>query len=561
MARKLFISILGASVYETCRYVQGNFHSTETRFIQQATLELIGKKEPWTEQDRICILLTDRAQHSNWDKAIAERIDSHTKANIPYEGLESTLQRMGLPTQVAPIPIPDGKNEEEMWKIFQTAFDLMEEGDEVYFDLTHSFRYLSMLILVLGNYAKFLKNVHIAHISYGNYEARTDMGAPIVDLLPLTMLQDWTFAAADFLQNGYVEKMSELASNSIKILQRNEATRTEANKRLADFVSSLKSLVDERQTCRGMHISEGDTLDDLRVRSEKIEAIVIKPLEPIIKKVVATMPVSGDSLTNCLHAAQWCYDNHLYQQAVTILQEGVVTFFCERHGIRKDNEAERGIVNSAFVIKFKVLPPALWVVKDADKEKLIEMLHDVLIEQPIVYQTFDTLSKVRNDYNHSGYRSNPKPLKTKSIKDNIAKALNNFSICLTREYEEQANQRSTFVNLSNHPSDKWDETQLTAARQYGEIKDLPFPDISVDLDNKKLDKLVEKTLGKIYQTAYPAREITIHIMGEMTFTFRLVEKLKAAGIRCVASTSERVVQELSDGRKVVQFSFVRFREY
>lgn len=271
MARKLFISILGASIYETCRYVQGNFHSTETRFIQQATFELIGKKEPWTEQDRICILLTDRAQHSNWDKAIAERIDSHTKANIPYEGLESTLQRMGLPTQVAPIPIPDGKNEEEMWKIFQTAFDLMEEGDEVYFDLTHSFRYLSMLILVLGNYAKFLKNVHITHISYGNYEARTDMGAPIVDLLPLTMLQDWTFAAADFLQNGYVEKMSELASNSIKILQRNEATRTEANKRLADFVSSLKSLVDERQTCRGMHISEGDTLDDLRVRSEKLK--------------------------------------------------------------------------------------------------------------------------------------------------------------------------------------------------------------------------------------------------------------------------------------------------
>lgn len=83
MARKLFISILGASVYETCRYVQGNFNSTETRFIQQATLELIGKKEPWTEQDKICILLTDRAQHSNWDKAIAERIDSHTKANIP----------------------------------------------------------------------------------------------------------------------------------------------------------------------------------------------------------------------------------------------------------------------------------------------------------------------------------------------------------------------------------------------------------------------------------------------------------------------------------------------
>ena len=50
-------------------------------------------------------------------------------------------------------------------------------------------------------------------------------------------------------------------------------------------------------------------------------------------------------------------------------------------------------------------------------------------------------------------------------------------------------------------------------------------------------------------------------MGEMTLTFRIVELLKAQGIRCVASTTERIVTDLTDNRKETQFSFVQFREY
>src|SRR3712207_395284 len=173
MARKLFISILGTGLYGECRYTQGDFRSGETRFIQQATLEFISTKEPWAEQDRICILLTDGARCNNWDKTITSRENFQTKETVPYEGLESVLQQMELPAAIMPVAIPNGKDKEEMWQIFQRTFALMEEGDEVYFDLTHSFRYLPMLILVLGNYAKFLKNVHIAHISYGNYEARS----------------------------------------------------------------------------------------------------------------------------------------------------------------------------------------------------------------------------------------------------------------------------------------------------------------------------------------------------------------------------------------------------
>ena len=42
--------------------LKGEFKSTETRFIQQATIELLGCKETWTEDDKICILLTEQAR-------------------------------------------------------------------------------------------------------------------------------------------------------------------------------------------------------------------------------------------------------------------------------------------------------------------------------------------------------------------------------------------------------------------------------------------------------------------------------------------------------------------
>lgn len=50
-------------------------------------------------------------------------------------------------------------------------------------------------------------------------------------------------------------------------------------------------------------------------------------------------------------------------------------------------------------------------------------------------------------------------------------------------------------------------------------------------------------------------------MGEMTFTYALVKRLKEAGIRCVASTTKRICTENADGSRTSQFNFVRFRDY
>lgn len=559
MARKLFISFLGTGNYHECVYYDSQKQYRPTHFIQCATLEKIGAQQ-WEETDAVRIFATKKAKEQNWNEELEGK---------DYAGLSKQISDLGLKADIQCVSICDGKNETEMWDLFETVFSQIEEGDLLYVDLTHAFRYQPMLMLVLTNYAKFLKNIKVMHISYGNYEAGLTTAidgkdltlAPIVNLLQLSQLQDWTTAAADFLQNGYVDKMSELASNSIRLLQKDVSTRSDDNRKLASFVGELKTLVEERQTCRGLDISSGATQQKLMEEAGKLGEVVIKPLEPILEKVSQALPKPEGSLNNCLDAAQWCYDNHLYQQSATILQEGVVTYFSERHGIAIANEEERGLVNSAFNIKAYALPQSEWDVKPAQIDKVKELLGDIVLSQPSVYCAFSNITEIRNDYNHAGFRSKRDPQSPANIKKNISKALQLFRDCLTDDYEAKAEARRVFVNLSNHPSADWSEEQKKAALVYGGIIDVPFPSVPSSCSDKVMQKLADKAVGAVGKAAYPAREVTVHVMGEMTLTYRIVNKLKARGIRCLASTSDRVANDLGNGEKISQFHFVEFREY
>ena len=559
MARKLFISFLGTGNYHECVYYDSQKQYRPTHFIQCATLEKIGAQQ-WEDTDAVRIFATKKAKEQNWNEELEGK---------NYAGLSKQISDLGLKADIQCVSICDGKNETEMWDLFETVFSQIEEGDLLYVDLTHAFRYQPMLMLVLTNYAKFLKNIKVMHISYGNYEAGLTTAidgkdltlAPIVNLLQLSQLQDWTTAAADFLQNGYVDKMSELASNSIRLLQKDVSTRSDDNRKLASFVGELKTLVEERQTCRGLDISSGATQQKLMEEAGKLGEVVIKPLEPILEKVSQALPKPEGSLYNCLDAAQWCYDNHLYQQSATILQEGVVTYFSERHGIAIANEEERGLVNSAFNIKAYALPQSEWDVKPAQIDKVKELLGDIVLSQPSVYCAFSNITEIRNDYNHAGFRSKRDPQSPANIKKNISKALQLFRDCLTDDYEAKAEARRVFVNLSNHPSADWSEEQKKAALAYGGIIDVPFPSVPSSCSDKAMQKLADKAIGAVTKAAYPAREVTVHVMGEMTLTYRIVNKLKARGIRCLASTTNRMTNDLGNGEKISQFHFVEFREY
>jgi len=120
------------------------------------------------------------------------------------------------------------------------------------------------------------------------------------------------------------------------------------------------------------------------------------------------------------------------------------------------------------------------------------------------------------------------------------------------------------INFSNHPAAKWSSQQLTAARVYGKIIELPFPDVDPSDDEAYIQTLCEEYLRKIdaicRDAGCSAPTTIIHIMGEMTFTFAMVNALQKRGVMCIASTTERVSLE-ENGVKISEFRFVQFRKY
>ena len=117
-----------------------------------------------------------------------------------------------------------------------------------------------------------------------------------------------------------------------------------------------------------------------------------------------------------------------------------------------------------------------------------------------------------------------------------------------------------FINFTNHPSSLWDEEQTNAARQYGEIVDILFPAIDPKAPKKEISLLTDKYVEDIQKKASP-KECVVHVQGEQTFCYSLIQKLQSLGYRCLASCTERIVHINEAGEKVSSFRFAGFREY
>lgn len=559
MARKLFISFLGTNNYRTCEYVRDGISYGRTRFVQESTFRYLLSMEDWSnENNRILILLTKKAEEVNWRDGT--QLDYETKE--PLSGLASSLKQFPVQTETI-RNIPEGINENEIWSIFDLIFNYLQDEDELYFDLTHGFRYLPMLVLVLGNYAKFLKQVTVKSVTYGNWEMseKGSKPAPIIDLLPLTSLQDWTFAAGQFLTAGNVDRLIELSQNEITPLLRDSKGKNSEAQNLRHFINYLQAFVEDARSCRGIPVIQGERFNKLKQNYSKVNGHTERPYMPIFQKILEGFSAFKDSFDpqNGIQMAKWCYEKGLYQQSATFLEESILFQLALDFNLDPLNRDNQVLISGAMDYAANMHKTNNKEPKDYSPEI---MRYGLLVDKqkPGLAISFANLrGSVRNDYNHAGIRLSPRD--GDALKKSLGRllmALSETTIANATEKGER-DLKKIFINLSNHPSDTWSEKQMNEARRFGEIKDLAFPHIEPRSTPYELDFIADQTIRSILE--YDPDYTTIHIMGEMTMVFRLVSRLKALGFRCVASTTERDVTYIEDSAKIARFSFIRFREY
>lgn len=567
MARKVFISFLGTNNYVKCIYLFGNKRSQPVRFVQEAIISDLC--QDWSEQDRIFIFCTSidksgekGSKEINWlDNGQEKPADEEDKIGLEHRLMDLKAQ-MKLKPAIECIEIPAGHTEEEIWEIFDTVYGNLLRDDHIYFDVTHAFRSIPLFSIVLFNYAKFMIGTHLESIMYGGFEKLgpaykvrqlplEERLAPIVDLTDIARLQEYNQIASGLKKFGKIKELGEIVSSD---------EDSKIGQRLQTLGSAITELDEYISTINLNKIKEGGYIIRFRDSYPKGRYSLPNPIRNILEELDKETQdfVKGNSLKNIEAAIKWTIKHDMLMQTYPLTEEYICLFLSEKFKDKKPKKVS-GRKARLFFSDLLGMPKEdfdnkNWKGALGPYPDYAEALsHEQLIQtlRPVYAIIKDNRNSLAHGNGSCSYQK---------LRDDIP----NIEKCLSILHSEssistQEREENILLNLSNHPSPLWEKKQIDEARKYGDIEDMPFPSIHPEVSASEIHAIAEEYADKILEKAEQAH-LTVHIMGEMTFTFDLVSMLKAEGITCIASTTERIA-DVNDNTKISEFHFVRFREY
>jgi len=411
MARKVLISFLGTTTYKECVYYDNEMNTGVVKFIQHGLVKIYCKD--WKEEDVVLIFLTKDAKEKNWSE------------------LEISLQHLNYLVSIKPVfDIKEGSDEKELWNIFQKIYSELKINDEIIIDITHSFRSLPMLGMVLSDYSRFLLNTNVVKVCYGAFEKlgsahniheripnAEDRKVPIVDLTSLIQLQRWTNNANIFLNTGNAQSLAnQITSQQYQEIKEN----------LLKF--SQNHLVN-----RGQDIYQGYEMVKLKeLLSNPIvdEDSGFSALKPILNKIKIEFEYyENDSVYNGFLSVRWCIKNGLFQQAATLLEEFITTFVMIEVGETEINNSEKRTTISAALsigneelFKFTEVPKeeqidGLKITRESIIQKsnfkewqegAVRKVREQEHKRKLGELSSKIKNSIRNDMNHAGFSKDPR---------------------------------------------------------------------------------------------------------------------------------------------------------
>jgi len=339
------ISILGARNYVTVNYDEFD----ECEYIQEALIRKYKDK-----LSEVLIFATQKAQEKNWyEHTYKDRDDNEIYKMGLKKKIEKIISKYDLDLSIKLIKIPEGFSEDELWQIFNIFTNHINEKDKIYFDVTHGFRYLAMLMMNILNYVKLSKNAEIKSIEYGLFEQLgpsfevanmpiEERNAKIMDLTSFDYLNNWVIAVDNFVNTGDADKINTLSGRSIgRIFAEDEEIDTQTRElinKISQLIKALKSFNEEIKTARGNRLN-GTILNILNLLDE-IQGFEnksinrISPLLELINKIKDKFSIfykdDKKGLKNYFQLLKWCKEHKLVQQGLVIFRENIISMISDQ---------------------------------------------------------------------------------------------------------------------------------------------------------------------------------------------------------------------------------------
>lgn len=399
MCRKVFLTFLGTGNYQDSVYIFNEQKSNSVKYIQTALVNLVAQ-----DYDEYIAFCTEGAYNTHFDNL---NIESNNKFKS--------------------VKIPNGSNEKEIWDMFQIIFEILQDNDEIILDITHSFRYMPMLGITLLQYAKFIKNINVKGIYYGAWDARepnTNI-APILDLTPFSILQDWSQFGSQFINTGNINGLSKIAETSTGQILKDTKGKNQDAQLLKKINTTLTEIGDDFATNRGQKFLNGEVIEKFKRQTSDLENQILPAFNPILEKLNNEFQLfEEDNDDNLLNSVKWCIDKDLIQQGITQLQEGVITILCRKLEYDYKNIDIRGIISSYLSFGIKKEESEWKKPLDTPKAKdIISDLRESIKDLEKIAQAYNSLTDKRNDINHGGFNHNSTSV-SKSFQRNLLENYN-----------------------------------------------------------------------------------------------------------------------------------------
>jgi len=342
---KILISSLGTGrkqegSYSKAKYQIDNSKSYETTFIADALNQHLNF-------DKIFLVGTKK---SIWDEAymafggedeeyIEELFEQKEKGDVDEKFLQKFKETTSFGLE--PIIVKYGLDNDELWDNFTEFLNIskqIKDEDELYLDITHSFRSLSLMSFVMTQFAHTIsdKKFKIKGVYYGmfEYQDENDGITPIVDISILFEMQEW-IKAIDAIKN--YSDFNPL----VRLLDDNEIEKEVKNTFInLNNTISLANILSIRQFLQGA---------SKKIKSiKKSENKIIQLLAPQILQLVEDLDKDIESDFQYT-LAKWFYKNKNYALSYIALYEAIITKSCELsnyditdHNLREDAKKSIG---------------------------------------------------------------------------------------------------------------------------------------------------------------------------------------------------------------------------